>query len=564
MRKLISLGQNSDVAFQLRMHGEENVPHFFDWLSTPIDGVIRIIEEDFDVFYPDHLVLDTSSSPHHVVDRVTNAKFFHQFPLHNGNVLPNFLMFYGAFIEKFHHLADRFRSYVRSGPVALVRRNISEQEAVALEDVFFRRFPGADARFIYINEDRPHFTTAHGASRSVKGEGSFGDPIAWWAALQDEGLIGPAFRHSTTEILRHDSGDENLATVDRFTEVQLQTAAAVNSDHGKFALELARFYIRKQRWDKAEELARLALARSPGLPNAVFELNYINWKAKKITPDEAASAFILFHDTETHDPAWLTETCAALLEAGRIEEAVVYSGKAVMANPQDSEAHYTRALCLMKRSSFKRAEFAITTAINLRDHAYMHHIHATILGELGRWDDAVTAAKAACKIDGGVFYINHLASLLMRSAEALAPTPAGALIPATVVAAPAAFERSVEQSPAELPLPVPAQEESVAEAEELPESGPEETAPLPTDTAPTIISVASAPQEQEVVVAAKEDEDDVEVIHNVEDVEDDMDDEDALASEEELIPFRLSVVSDRDSEEDDGGMPMRVITPLRA
>ena len=368
-----------------------------------------------------------------------------------------------------------FRSYVRSGPVALVRRNISEQEAVALEDVFFRRFPGADARFIYINEDRPHFTTAHGASRSVKGEGSFGDPIAWWAALQDEGLIGPAFRHSTTEILRHDFGDENLATVDRFTEVQLQTAAAVNSDHGKFALELARFYIRKQRWDKAEELARLALARSPGLPNAVFELNYINWKAKKITPDEAASAFILFHDTETHDPAWLTETCAALLEAGRIEEAVVYSGKAVMANPQDSEAHYTRALCLMKRSSFKRAEFAITTAINLRDHAYMHHIHATILGELGRWDDAVTAAKAACKIDGGVFYINHLASLLMRSAEALAPTPAGALIPATVVAAPAAFERSVEQSPAELPLPVPAQEESVAEAEELPESGPEET-----------------------------------------------------------------------------------------
>ena len=91
MRKLISLGQNSDVAFQLRMHGEENVPHFFDWLSTPIDGVIRIIEEDFDVFYPDHLVLDTSSSPHHVVDRVTNAKFFHQFPLHNGECFAKFL-----------------------------------------------------------------------------------------------------------------------------------------------------------------------------------------------------------------------------------------------------------------------------------------------------------------------------------------------------------------------------------------------------------------------------------------------------------------------------------------
>jgi tetratricopeptide (TPR) repeat protein len=540
MRKLISLGQNSDVAFQLRMHGEENVPHFFDWLSTPADGVIKIIDEDFDVFYPDHLSLDTSSSPHHVVDRVTKAKFFHQFPLYNGNVLPNFLMFYDAFIGKFHHLAGRFRSYVRGGPVALVRRNISESEAVALEDVFFRRFPGADAKFIYVNEDRPHFITAHGASRSVRGEGSLGDPIAWWAALQDEGLIGPAFRHATAEILHYDPDDENLATVDRFTEVQLQTATAVNAEHGKFALELARFYIRKHRWDNAEEMARLALARSPGLPNAVFELNYINWKSKRIMPDEAASAFVLFLETESCDRTWLTETCAALLEAGRIEEATAYSGKAVMANPRDSEAHYNRALCLMKQRSFERAELSITTAINLRDHAYLHHIHATILVELGRWDDAVTAAKAACKIDGGVFYINNLASLPMRSAEALAPASAAMPAPTTVAAAQAVHERSIEKPLIELPVAAPPKDDNVPAAAQLPE------------------------RSSEKAVDAAGDEADADNIDSTERAGEEIDDDEAAVSEEELIPFRLSVVSDHDPEEDDSEMPMRVIPPLRA
>ena len=428
MRKLISLGQDCDVAFQLRMHGEENVAHFFDWLSTPVDGLIKILDADFDVFYPDHLTLDTSATPHHVVDRVTKVRFYHQFPLHNGNVLPNFLICYDNFITKFRFLAQRFRSYIIGGPVTLVRRGVSVVEAERLEDAFFHRFPGADTRFLYIVDGPNHFTTRHGTSRSIKGGSSLGDPIAWWEALQDEGLIESPFHHSTAEILQALPDDHNLGIVDRCSEVQLQTAAALDTDHGRFPLELARFYGRRQRWAKAEEMARLALARSPGLPNAVFELNYISWKAKRISADQAASAFLVFLETEEHDPYWLTEAVAALLEADRFEEAIAYSDKAILATPLNPDTHYYRALCFIKKREFQRAEYAISTALSLRDHPFMRHIHATVLAELGRLDEAIAASKAACKLDSGVFYINHLASLLLSR-----PQPNGIAAATTVV-----------------------------------------------------------------------------------------------------------------------------------
>ena len=558
MRKLISLGHDCDVAFQLRMHGEENVAHFFDWLSTPVDGIVQILNADFDVFYADHLSLDTSSTPHHVVDRMTKVKFFHQFPLHNGNVLPNFLMFYDGFIRKFTALAERFRHYVTSGPVTLVRQAIVEAEALALEAAFFARFPGADARFLYIVEPNQHFVTTHGTTRSIKPEGSLGEPIAWWAALQDEGLIGPAFRHSTIEILQHQADDHSLSVVDRFTEVQLQTAAAVHSDHGKFPLELARFYARRQRWDKAEEMARLALARSPGLPNAVFELNFINWKAKKISPDDAATAFAMFLKTEVHDPIWLTETCAALLDAGRLEEAAACSDKAVMATPMDSEAHYHRAMCFLRLNKLDRADYAITTALSLRQHPYLHHTHSVILAELRRWDDAVAAAKVACSLDGGVFYINHLASLLLRAAEPKAPTPAPALAAAATVVVSVPPPAHVAAVAAPLHVSMPVIEEAKAEAmpaETVPDSPAASDPAWHDDGSSTLHQFMTAEHEAESFEAV--DADDVTPPAVIEA-------EVAIALTESAAPHKRPVVGDPQAKQEDVAAPMRFLTPLRA
>ena len=171
-RHLIGLGHRCDVAFQLRMHSEENVAHYFDWLATPIDGVIKIIEADFDVFHPDHLDLETDHNPHCVEDKITGTMFHHQFPLYAGHMQPDFLLYYDIFHRKFQHLANRFRTYMATKPVTLVRQHITGQEALQLEKAVAKCFPNADVQFLYVVRTGEEFTTPRGHARLLKGDGS--------------------------------------------------------------------------------------------------------------------------------------------------------------------------------------------------------------------------------------------------------------------------------------------------------------------------------------------------------------------------------------------------------
>jgi tetratricopeptide (TPR) repeat protein len=507
MRHLISLGFQCDVAFQIRMHGEENVSHFFDWLATPVSGLIKIIKADFDVFCPDDLSLDVAHTPHHVVDRVTGVHFYHQFPLHDGNVPPCFLLFYEPFIQKFRYLAQRFRDYVTSKPVTLISRGLERDDANELERVFFERYPTADASFLYLIDRGEEFTTLHGHARRFDGSGSLGDPFAWWAMLQAEGLIDAPFRHSTVEILHHTPDDYNLDLANRLTEVQLQAAVALNPKHARFPLELARFYRLHQKWDRAEEMAAMALARAPTSLEGAFEHALIRWKSKKVSAGETADIFVDLCKSGRREATWLREASAALLEANKGEEALVYSRASIMASPLDREAHFNRALCLLTQGDYQEAEFAITTAISLSTEApYYYHLQSRILAAAGRNEDAVVAARDAVKLDGGIFYLDRVAELLVnlgRSSEAIAVYRDALSAPGADIVLLHERITGLTETPQPEPSPEPQIEPpgmtvlEVLSAKDLPVEVPEHTPVVPTREA----YIDDAPRP----VAAKED-----------------------------------------------------------
>lgn len=365
-RHLISIGHRCDVAFQLRMHGNENVAHFFDWLATPMDGVIKILDADFDVFKPDHLTLSLDHNPHAVQDRVTGTIFHHQFPLFAGHMQPDFLLHYQGFIAKFRHLAARFRTYMETRPVTLVRQFITREEALRLEEAVLGRFPGADVRFLYIVPQGKEFETPNGYARGLKHDGSsLGDPTEWVRVLSAEGLIGEPYRHGTVEILGAAHDDYNLSTDNRFSEAQLLAAIEANPRSVAFPLELARLYELKNQWAKCEEMAISALARAPRNEEAQFAATLAQWRLNNISAAEAAERFAPLVAQDNPAQPWLREAADACIAAGQLEVALHHINRALEAAPVDQRNHLLKLRCLFHANRLEEADLALSTAMQL-------------------------------------------------------------------------------------------------------------------------------------------------------------------------------------------------------
>lgn len=423
MRYPISLGRNCDVAFQLRMHGPENVPHFFDWLGTPADALMKVFDADFDVFHPDDLTLITDRPDHYVMDRATGIVFFHQFPFVDGRTTPDFRLFYAGFIKVFTFYARKFKEYVTTSAVTLVRRDITFDEANALEASFFRRFPGTDVEFLYLVHDTNEFHTAHGHARYIpRTPASLGEPTVWVKLLAEEGLISKPYCYATAEILGASHSDHNLSPDDRFNEQELLSAIAGNPDHFMFPLELSAYYRARGLLDKAEVYAARSLELAPDNAAAMLELILIGWKSRTISASEAADSFIEL-TKRSQISGLLLETAASLLEANRIEEAILYSDRAIRQNPLDHNIYYTRAMSLYAAGNVAAAERAISGAISLNSGSELYfHLHGRFLDELGMTDEAIAAEQRALVVGGGFHPLAHLGELMARrgrSKEAL-------------------------------------------------------------------------------------------------------------------------------------------------
>lgn len=414
-RHLISLGRACDVAFQLRMHGAENIPHFFDWLGGSIESFINIIAADFNVFDAENLTYVTDHTFRHVKDRVLDLAFWHQFPLIDGHTTADYMLFYPTFIKTIQFRARRFREYVTSHSVTLVRRDITQDEALRLEDVFFNRFPNADAQFLYLVHEDDEFQTPHGHARHIpRTSFSLGEPEVWINILTEEGLIARPYLHSTVEILGASHEDHSLSPDDRFNEEQLFGAMLGNPEHPLFPVELARYYRRQGRFDEAFVQAAKSLSIAPDNAEAMFELVSNSLLRGTIDANRAADRLIALSQ-RSQLGGLLTKIAECLLDADRVVEAADYSARAIKQNHLDDAAFFARAMSWYRQGEVEAAERTISVAIRLnsRNERY-HHLHARFLDELNRLDEALLAARRSVSCGGQFDPQVHLGRVLNR------------------------------------------------------------------------------------------------------------------------------------------------------
>ena len=414
-RHLISLGWRCDTAFQLRMHGQENVAHFFDWLDTPLEGLLHILENDFDVFHPEGLVLLTSHTPHCVRDLPTGVLFHHQFPHYRGNVQPDFLLHHQVFIQKFRYLAARFRSYLSERPVTLVRQNISQQEALRLEDVVIKQFPKADVKFLYLNAAGDTFQTPLGRSHLLVPQGSLGTPSEWIRVLQLEGLIDAPYRHATAEILGAAQDDHNLSTDNRFSELQIREAIATNQEKIDFRLELSRWYALRNQWANAEEEALLALIRAPQNKAVQFAAIQAQWRCGHLPADEAAERIMVVLDSPNPPLEWLTTATSILLTAKQPQEALHQIRRALELSPSTQNLYFQQADCLFHLGRYEALILSIEAARRLGDvPAKYEHILSNAYEAQDRLQEALQSSNRAVGLQLAFNYLYSQAGIFLK------------------------------------------------------------------------------------------------------------------------------------------------------
>lgn len=392
-RRLISLGRRCDIAFQLRMHSGDNTAHVFDWLSVPIPGVIRIIDRDFDVFAPQDLVYCGHSLPGYVMDRPTGTRFHHQFPFRDGRVDSDFLRAYDPFRAKFRHLAQRFRDYLATGPVTLVRSDLSEAEALQLEDVVVARFPQADVRFLYLVAEGDLFQTGLGRARRLAAHRSVGDPLASAELFRDEGLIEAPFRLSTLDIFGRLEEGYNLSVDNRLTVAELEAAQAINPGNPGFAYELARLHRNEGRLDAALASIVKACQAAPGNVVIAAEDLRIRWALKQF--DGRVYIMGLAALVVEDDPADIARVAAnGLVELGEYEEAARCYAAHVRRHPDDAAALLARSRCLARLRRWDEAVADARTAWTLTPTPDLAYNLAELYEQMGDIARAVETYEA--------------------------------------------------------------------------------------------------------------------------------------------------------------------------
>ncbi len=420
MRELISLGQRCDVAFQLRCHSGNNVAHFFDWLVSPLDSVIGAFERDFEVFSPDHLETRFGDGHRYVHDRVSGFTFHHQFPTVGPHVTDDYLLFYPGFAAKFRHLAERFRAFATARPVTLVRRDVDRPGAERLERAFFSRFPGADARFVYVAHAGAPFETDHGRSVVLdRPKAGLGDVVAWAEMLVAQGLVETPFRLSAEEVLGRDQDDHALIGVERFGVEQLRAAVLANPGNTAWRLDLARCCGRRGLWDEAVDVLCAATDRSstPGLAqDLTIQTAFARWKAGQASIEAAMAE--LGPDVQAGSASLgAAIDCIDLLMAGLDHEAALrVCGERLEASAVVHGLYVRRANCLARLGRPDQALPAIDAAIRLSPSIPSYHqIKAGILAELKRVAEAVAVQEEAVRLGGGYGACQALGNLLFRA-----------------------------------------------------------------------------------------------------------------------------------------------------
>lgn len=105
--QVVSLGQACQPAHQLRRILGVSSAHVFDWIMTPSEGLIALIESDLDAFFSrDRLGIGESGA---ITDLPTDTRFVHEFP--EGSDLDTQ---HAEHAGRYAMLAKRWRGLLRS------------------------------------------------------------------------------------------------------------------------------------------------------------------------------------------------------------------------------------------------------------------------------------------------------------------------------------------------------------------------------------------------------------------------------------------------------------------
>ena len=386
IRKLISLGEGCDVAYQLRQHSGDNTAHYFDWLSTPTAGLLHLVRNDFPRYARENLSLHNAESRSgYVADTPTGIHFHHHFPRRARLLNQDFLSGFDSFAEKFDFLAQRFRETVRGHPVCFVRSAISQPQALQVEEVMRRVFPESDMRFLYVMPETHAFRTPLGKTVSVgKRDTAYGDFIAWSRMLAAEGLIERPYRLATAQIVRAAEGN-HLGDRKTLSAEILSEARTANPENPWFAYELGLCELQRWRLFPALRLAREAHARQPSTPE-FLELRLRAERALYRKSRGAAIAEALPVIQRGEATSDLRELVAGLMiDSKRIAEAFDLIASSLALHPFEPRLHHQRARALLAAGRLAEAEHAIDTALELHPGSKVFVAEkAKILCALGR------------------------------------------------------------------------------------------------------------------------------------------------------------------------------------
>ena len=228
-------------------------------------------------------------------------------------------------------------------------------------------------------------------------------------------MTSQPYRHGTAEILGAAHDDHNLSTNNRFSEAQLLEAIAANPQSVAFRLELASWYMLRDKVGKAETVAMSVLAHAPDNQEARFQLTLAQRKMGKISASEAALVFCELVAKGKPVASWFREASEVLLHTGQTEMAIKYANKALLADPMDQQNYLQKVLCLHHIGDYERLAPALTVAMKLGHVSpIFHHFHAHVLESRGQFEAAVEAEKKALMEGERFVYLSSLAGLLMR------------------------------------------------------------------------------------------------------------------------------------------------------
>ena len=149
--KILSLGHACDAAHQIRRHFHQTEAYPFDWLTTPLSGLMQLIENDFALFLDEgHL----TPAGKYLCETKYGVRFLHEFPDPN-----RFRENLDEVRAKYQRRIQRWWSVMESGGRLLFVRseqfvnaaNVTEEKARALLKVLQQKYLKIKVHLLVLN-----------------------------------------------------------------------------------------------------------------------------------------------------------------------------------------------------------------------------------------------------------------------------------------------------------------------------------------------------------------------------------------------------------------------------